>query len=105
MPIVVYGMNHQSAPLDVRERVAFPEDRLDEAVARLVRTAPVKEGLILSTCNRTEIVVHAAQGETRGAIRRFLVGERGVSEEELDRHCYLHADREAVRHVFRVASS
>ena len=105
MPIVVYGMNHQSAPLDVRERVAFPEDRLEQAVARLLRVAPVKECLILSTCNRTEIVAHADGGEAHEAIRRFLVGERGVSEEDLERHCYLHADREAVRHVFRVASS
>ena len=105
MPIYVYGMNHASAPLDVRERVAFPEEGLDEAVGRLVRSGPVREGLILSTCNRTEILVHAGDANTGEALRRFLAGERSVPEEELERHCYLHADRDAVRHVFRVSSS
>lgn len=104
MPIYVYGMNHSSAPLEVRERMAFPEDGLAEAVGRLVAIGPIKEGLILSTCNRTEIVVHAAADAT-GALKGFLVDERRAASDELDRHCYLRADGEAVRHLFRVASS
>ncbi len=105
MPIYIYGMNHASAPLEVRERVAFPETALDEAVGRLVHAAPVKEGLILSTCNRTEILVHAPDAGAPEAVRRFLVEERRVTGELLERHCYLHRDEDAVRHVFRVASS
>ncbi len=106
MAIVVYGMNHVSAPLDVREKVTFPPEDLVGAVTRLVQAGPVNEGLILSTCNRTELLVNApAAGEAGEALKRFLAGERRVSGDELERHCYLHAERDAVRHVFRVASS
>jgi glutamyl-tRNA reductase len=106
MAIVIYGMNHASAPLEVREKATFPPDDLDGAVRRLLRTGPVTEGLILSTCNRTELLVTApVAGEAGEALRRFLTGERRVTGEELERHCYLHAEGNAVRHVFRVASS
>ncbi|MFQ5877788.1 MAG: glutamyl-tRNA reductase [Acidobacteriota bacterium] len=105
MAILVYGMNHASAPIEVRERAAFAPGALSGAVARLSRTEHVSEGLILSTCNRTEVLVSAGGRQAATALRRFLAGERRMTEDELDRHCYLHADREAVRHVFRVASS
>jgi glutamyl-tRNA reductase len=105
MPILLLGMNHLSAPVDVRERVAFPPEDLPGAVDRLLRTEAVDEGLILSTCNRTEILIHARAGEAAPRLRSFLIGERRIQEEELVRHCYLHADRDAVRHVFRVAAS
>jgi glutamyl-tRNA reductase len=106
MPIVVYGMSHATAPLAVREKIAFPGAELSSAVARLVRAGGVVEGLILSTCNRTEMLVAMEPAESAGdALRRFLAGERSVAEEELERHCYLHSEREAVRHVFRTAAS
>jgi glutamyl-tRNA reductase len=105
MPIYVYGMNHGSASLELRERVAFPEAGLQDAVGRLVRAPEVREGVIVSTCNRTEVLVHAPAADAGVALRRFLSAERGVSLEDLERHCYLHADQEAVRHMFRVASS
>ncbi len=106
MSIVVYGMSHNSAPLAVRERVAFPGTDLPAAIERLVHAGGVREGLILSTCNRTEMLVSLASPDGAGtALRRFLAGERGVTEEELEQHCYLHREKEAVRHVFRTASS
>jgi len=101
----VYGVNHVSAPLTVRERLAFPENELVGALERLRRVEGIEEALLLSTCNRTEIIVHV-QGEPRpGTLAAFLARERGASEEELERHCYLHTGREAVRHVFRTAAS
>jgi glutamyl-tRNA reductase len=105
MPILLYGMNHVSAPLDVRERVAFPPAELVAAVGRLVRSEPVAEGLILSTCNRTELLVHARADRAGQALRLFLAEERQVSEDLLERHCYLRRDEGAVHHVFRVACS
>ena len=102
---VLYGMNHTSAPLMVRERVAFPEQEILEAVARLRRTAGVEEALILSTCNRTELIVSMHPGEAPGTLARFLASERPITEEELERHCYLYRDEQAVRHVFRTAAS
>jgi len=105
MPILVYGMNHRSAPLPIRERVALPPEELVPAMGRLVAFDGVEEGLILSTCNRTEVLVNARAPRAAESLRRFLAGERRVTEDELERYCYLHADRDAVRHVFRVASS
>src|SRR5213594_2574341 len=104
MPIV-YGMNHASAPLPVRERVAFPVEGLKEALARLKGTDGVEESVILSTCNRTEIIVQMDPGQAPAMLAAFLLRERPVSGEELERHCYLYIDREAVRHVFRTAAS
>jgi len=104
MPIV-YGMNHSSAPLPVREKVAFPAQDIKDALARLKSTDGVEEALILSTCNRTEIIVQMRPEQAPGILGAFLLRERPVSGEELERHCYLHVDREAVRHVFRTAAS
>ena len=105
MPIILYGMNHVSAPVDVRERVAIPGGELNGALGRLLGTGPVAEGLILSTCNRTELLVHASADRAGEALRAFLAGERSLEEDLLERHCYLHRDESAVRHMFRVASS
>ncbi len=102
---VVYGMNHASAPLTVRERVAFPESDIPQAVARLRRVAGVEEALILSTCNRTELTVCMKREEASASLAGFLARERPISEEELERHCYLYSDEDAVRHVFRTAAS
>src|SRR2546426_5643052 len=104
MPIV-YGMNHASAPLPVREKVVFPVQGLKEALARLNGTDGVEESVILSTCNRTEIIVQMDPGQAPAMLAAFLLRERPVSGEELERHCYLYIDREAVRHVFRTAAS
>src|SRR2546426_11182580 len=104
MPIV-YGMNHESAPLPVREKVAFPAQELKDAMTRLKGTDGVEEAVILSTCNRTEMIVEMRPGRAPSVLGTFLLRERPVNGEELERHCYLHIDREAVRHVFRTAAS
>jgi glutamyl-tRNA reductase len=105
MPILLYGMNHVSAPVDLRERIAVPSDELVGTLERLVRSDGIEEGLILSTCNRTEVLVNSRDENASGRVKTFLQEERHIGESELERHCYLHADQEAVRHVFRVASS
>ena len=102
---VVYGMNHASAPQTVRERVAFAEPDIPEAVARLRRIAGVEEALILSTCNRTELTVCMKSDQASTTLAGFLARERPITEEELVRHCYLYSVDEAVRHVFRTAAS
>jgi len=105
MPILLYGANHRSAPLALRERLVVPESDLGETVRRLIAAASLEEALILSTCNRTEILAHAPAAGGVEKIREFVHRTSGVTLEELDRHCYLHADRAAVRHLFRVAAS
>jgi glutamyl-tRNA reductase len=108
MSIVLLGANHRSAPLEIRERLAFPAEALEQALHRLAGHPPFLEGLILSTCNRTELLVHAdGKGIAEGAeaVKSFLAKERNVPAGELDRYCYRMADRDAVHHLFRVAAS
>jgi glutamyl-tRNA reductase len=105
MAILVYGMNHASAPLAVREKAAFLPEETAPAAARLAGAAGVEEALILSTCNRTELLVSAEAGGAEGTLKEFLAAERRVTRPELETHCYLRSGRDAVRHVFRTASS
>jgi len=105
MAILLYGANHQSAPLEFRERLVVPEGDLVAAIHRLIGREGIDEGLILSTCNRTELLVHGAAPGAGETLREFLRVQSHAEPADLDRHCYLHADREAVKHLFRVACS
>jgi glutamyl-tRNA reductase len=107
MSIILLGLNHRTAPLDVRERLAFPAGSLEASLGRLTGVPAVSEGLILSTCNRTELLglTLNGAGDAGGVLRSFLASERGISEAEVDRYCYRMVDQEAIRHVFRVAAS
>jgi glutamyl-tRNA reductase len=97
------GVNHTSAPLDVRERLAIAESRLPEACRQLAAHPGIEEALILSTCNRVEMITHTVNGSAD--LRGFLREHFHLGEEELDSHVYEFRDKDAVRHVFRVASS
>jgi glutamyl-tRNA reductase len=97
------GVNHTSAPLDVRERLAIAESRLPEACRQLAAHPGIEEGLILSTCNRVEMITHTVNGSAD--LRGFLRQHFHLAPEELDSHVYEFRDKDAVRHVFRVASS
>src|SRR5881296_3663844 len=104
--IVLVGLNHRTAPVEVRERVAFANGRLEPSLRRLVAVAGVAEGAILSTCNRVEVVACGPDPAALGAaLPGFLAGEHGLPEPALAGHLYTHTDREAVRHLFRVAAS
>jgi len=104
--IVLFGTNHRAAPLEIRERCSFEGEGLQRGLKDLLSLPEVEEGAILSTCNRVEI--YAATGSPEGGLRqiRGFVGERsGLSDDELSRFFYSYTGREAVRHIFRVASS
>jgi glutamyl-tRNA reductase len=104
--IVLVGLNHRSAPVEVRERVAFPNGALEPALRRLVELAGVAEGAILSTCNRVEVVACGTDAESVGRVLPgFLATEHGIADAALAGHLYSYAGREAVRHLFRVAAS
>ncbi|TXL65519.1 glutamyl-tRNA reductase [Zeimonas arvi] len=107
MYLLTLGLNHQTAPLALREKVSFPGEALRAAIADLrSRLSPVvSESAILSTCNRTEIYCATpAPGEARQAITQWLGGERRVDPQPLQHHLYSLPDGQAVRHAFRVAS-
>ncbi|MBC8022498.1 MAG: glutamyl-tRNA reductase, partial [Burkholderiales bacterium] len=101
MSLHVVGLNHLSAPLEVREKVAFPADRQAQALADLASLPGVAEAVLLSTCNRTEIYVRA---DDAAAARAWLESEAAKSGLDLAPHLYSHADEAAVRHAFRVAA-
>jgi glutamyl-tRNA reductase len=108
MAIVLVGLNHKTAPIELRERLAFTDEACAEGLRLLVDGEIVNEGLIVSTCNRVEILA-ATQGErfTEGTehIADFLSRSRLIPHEDFSKHLYSHADETAVRHIFRVASS
>ncbi len=108
MSIVLVGLNHKTAPVEVRERLAFTDESCADALRALVDGEVVSEGLIVSTCNRVEILASAT--DARGAeavsrLSRFLGESRSIPADTFAAHLYTHAEESAVRHVFRVASS
>jgi glutamyl-tRNA reductase len=102
MNFQIIGVNHNSAPVEVRERLAIPESRLPDAVRTLVQQPGVEECMVLSTCNRVELLASINQ---ESDLRNFLRIYFGVSPDSLNSHIYEFNQRDAVRHVFRVASS
>jgi glutamyl-tRNA reductase len=103
MRFQLIGVNHKSAPLEVRERLAIAESRLPETCRDLIAFPGVEEGMVLSTCNRVEVIAHTANGHAD--LRGFLHDHFQVRPEELDTHVYEFYSKDAVRHIFRVASS
>lgn len=106
MKLHVTGLSHKTAPVDVRERFAFDAVALPEALHELTGGAGFHESLILSTCNRVEIVV-AADDDTDASVslHGFLDRRKASMRADLARHLYHYDDRDAIRHLFRVASS
>ncbi|MEM7543731.1 MAG: glutamyl-tRNA reductase [Pseudomonadota bacterium] len=102
MTINVLGLSHNSAPLDVREHVAFSTEQLRQALPSLIGIEGVDEAMILSTCNRTELYYDAINSEVAAA--QWLAREREVAPELLQPHLYALSNENAVRHVLRVAS-
>jgi glutamyl-tRNA reductase len=99
--IFTLGINHHSAPLAIRERVAFHAEKLHQALGDLTRNKPVKEVAILSTCNRTEIYCSA---ETPEVVIDWLAQYHQVERGEISPYIYVHDQPAAIRHAFRVAS-
>lgn len=106
MELLVIGLNHHTAPIAIRECLAFSEGKLEDALSKVHALPSLKENMILSTCNRVE--VYAAARETEKAIfdlKNFLSQYHGLPLKEFEKSLYSHFGEEAVRHVFRVASS
>lgn len=106
MGIVVVGLSHKSAPIEVREKLYFPEDTLPAALGKLMSYEGVRESMIVSTCNRVEIYA-SVQDSEKGVdrIKQFITDYHGISREALEGSLYVYPDAQGVRHTFRVASS
>ena len=103
MKFQLIGVNHKTAPVEVRERLAIPDARLPEALKRLAEHPGVDEGLILSTCNRVEVLAQTKNGtvDLRGFLRDYFE----LNPTDYEPHLYEYREGEAVRHLFRVTSS
>ncbi len=110
MSIVLVGLSHKTAPVEIRERLAFAESSVAEALQLLVDRQTVTEGVIVSTCNRVEVIAvipdSAQQPENASSrLYDFLNHFHSCEQSVLHNHCYHHADSAAIKHVFRVTSS
>jgi glutamyl-tRNA reductase len=105
--VVVVGLNHQTAPVGVREKLAFDPGRVRPSIERLMTLPSIAEGVILSTCNRVEAV--AAVGDQDSAVRalrEFLLSQEPLDDRSgLEQCFYTHLGGDAVKHLFRVGAS
>ncbi len=103
MSFHLIGVNHNTAPVEVRERLALPESRLPEVCKSLCQQEGIEEGMILSTCNRVELLVRRRDGVDN--LRNFVCEYFHLDPAEYERYFYDYREEEAVRHIFRVTSS
>lgn len=104
MNILAVGLNHRTAPIEMRDRVTVSTDRLEEALGAL--RSHTGNGVILSTCNRSEVYSHVASTEDGVyAVLSFMRSYHGIDRQELSPYLYMYNQEEAVSHLFRVACS
>ncbi len=106
MKLHLAGLNHKTAPVELRERVSFDASVLDTCLRELKHFKGLEEGLILSTCNRVEVLVSAADdADAKGCIETFLETTSQLAGSKLRSHMYHLEGKDAIHHLFRVASS
>jgi glutamyl-tRNA reductase len=106
MNILVVGLSHKTAPVEIRERVAFAPTAMERPLRELLGLPAIAEGLIVSTCNRVELYATSRDPEAAlSQMRRFLSAFHGLDAEVIGQHLYEYQGEEAIRHLFRVASS
>ncbi len=103
MNLILLGINHKTAPIELRERLAIPRERLVELTRHLCSLSGIREAMILSTCNRVEILAAAESADAR--LDGFFADQFAIDSAELAPHLYQFHEIAAVRHLFRVASS
>src|SRR5581483_7145388 len=105
MKLALTGINHRTAPVQIREKLAFRAEDIPIAL-RLLQSRGVREALILSTCNRVEITAALPPDMSAEALLHYLLAGRGdLTPEALQPHLYVFEDAAAIRHLFRVAAS
>lgn len=102
MTFLAIGLNHKTAPVNIREKLSFPPDKIKEAIQSLTSLDSVNEAAILSTCNRTELYCESSSDSS--CIIEWLKQHHLLEGVELQQYLYIHSDKEAVNHMLRVAS-
>lgn len=104
MSLITVGVNHKTAPVAIRERVAFAPEKMIDALSSLVSGHNATEAVIVSTCNRTELYCSIDSEADVEKVIRWLSEYHQIEYDELKQYCYTHLDDDSVRHVMRVAS-
>ncbi len=106
MEIILIGLSHKTAPIEIREKFCLAKEGVGEILERLRGISGIREGIVLSTCNRLEVVAAAeGRGGEETDLRSLIAEMGGMRPEELAPYLYSHQGEEAVEHLFRVASS
>jgi len=107
MNIILLGLNHKTAPLEIREKLSGAASDETHPLREIMQIAGVREAFYLSTCNRTEVFFHVDEKpeETLGLLKAYLRKRGNFGAEDIDRYFYLHFDENALSHLFRVTSS
>jgi len=105
MNLIIVGLSHKTAPVEIREKLSFPSQTIGEPLNRLCTSYEINEGVIISTCNRVEIFA-VTQDIEKGLrqVKRFISDYHNIPMEGLDEHLYTYTSEDAARHIFRVAS-
>lgn len=103
MPLIALGVNHKTAPVEIREKVSFAPEKLADALRDLTASGKVTEAAILSTCNRTELVCNTAIGENGDTIIDWFRHYHKLESDNIDPFIYRHPEHLAVQHLLRVA--
>lgn len=103
--IILIGTNHKAAPVELREKLAFSNDETIAALQLLKNDPDIREALVFSTCNRTEILYVPESGDQVDKIIRFIADHKQISKDRFSSSLYIHKGDDAIRHLFRVASS
>lgn len=105
MNLLAVGLNHTTAPVDLRERLSFPQSEVAESLAGLVHRASLSEVVLLSTCNRVEVYAVQPEQLRPERIVEALADLRGLGSDVVRKHCFVREQEGAARHIFRVAAS
>ena len=102
MTLIAFGINHKTAPVELREKVAFSPDAMVEALKSLAHLTGADESVIVSTCNRTEIYAQA-ENLTADALTTWLAEFHQAKADELGLNSYIYHQEDAIKHIMRVA--
>jgi glutamyl-tRNA reductase len=104
MPLILVGINHRTAPVDVRERLSIPEPRLGETTVELRQVDGIDGAALLSTCNRVEAIVSTRDEDVITNVVEWLAARASAARADLEKHLYIVRHGDVVKHLFRVAS-
>jgi len=102
--LIAFGINHKTAPVDIREKVAFAPEKMEQALHQCINNGSVSEAAIVSTCNRTELYTNINEENDFASLLDWFCQYHALEEESVKPYIYLHSNNDAVQHILRVAS-